>query len=410
MIKKYILPRIIIIFAYVFCILTNTYAANYLYNTQKTDTITKESSISTFSIAEPSFEFKSTSQILIDVATGEVIYANNENEKLLPASVTKVMTLLLIMEQIDSGKLNYTDTITCSANASKMGGSQIWFKEGETLTVDDALKCICVVSANDVTVAMAEHIAGTEGNFVSMMNAKAKELGMENTNFVNSHGIDEENHYTTAKDISIMSRELILKHPDILKYTSIWMDSIRNGEFGLTNTNKLIRFYDGAIGLKTGSTSAAGFNLSAVAKRGDSMFIAVAMKAPTSDIRNEEVKQMLDYAFSNYETKTIKEANSDIGMIKINKNISIEAQVTNKEQVALLVNKGSNIDVQESIQYDTNLKAPILKGTVVGKIIYTNKNTGEEVGNSELVLTDDVQKSTIKDYIYSFVHKYIMNV
>ena len=178
-----------------------------------------------------------------------------------------------------------------------MGGSQIWFKEGEKLTVDEALKAICVVSANDVTVAMAEHIGGSEENFVKMMNEKAVELGMENTHFMNSHGIDEENHYTSAKDVAIMSRELINKHPDILKYTSIWMDSLRDGTFALSSTNKLIRYYEGATGLKTGSTSQALFNLSGTATRNNTSFIAVVMKAPSSNVRLAEVKQLLDYRF-----------------------------------------------------------------------------------------------------------------
>ena len=264
----------------------------------------KVSSINTIA-ANPQFTFQSEAQVLMEPTTGEILYANNENEKLLPASVTKIMTLLLTMEQIDSGKMAYEDKVKCSAKASHMGGSQIWFKENEELTVDECLKAICVVSANDVTVAMAEKIGGSEENFVKMMNDKALELGMENTCFKNSHGIDEEGHYSTAKDIAIMSRELITKHPDILKYTSIWQDTLRNGEFGLNSTNKLIRFYEGATGLKTGSTSQALFNLSGTATRNGTSFIAVVMRAPSSDIRLQEVKQLLDYGFANYEIKNI---------------------------------------------------------------------------------------------------------
>lgn len=197
------------------------------------------------------------------------------------------------------GKLSYEDKITCSAKASGMGGSQIWFKEGEVLTVDEALKAIAIVSANDTCVAMSEHIGGSEENFVKMMNEKAKELGMENTNFMNCHGIDEENHYSSAKDIAIMSREIITKHPDILKYTSIWMDTLRDGTFGLSSTNKLIRYYEGATGLKTGSTSQALFNLSGTATRNGTTYIAVVMRAPTSDIRLQEIKQLLDFRFCN---------------------------------------------------------------------------------------------------------------
>src|SRR5574344_1848863 len=225
--------------------------------------------------------------------------------------------------------------VICSAKASKMGGSQIWFKEGEKLSVDECLKAICVVSANDVTVAMAEKIGGTEENFVKMMNDKAKELGMENTCFKNCHGIDEEGHYTTAKDIAIMSRELITKHPDIFKYTSIWQDTLRNGQFGLNSTNKLIRFYEGATGLKTGSTSQALFNLSGTATRNGTSFIAVVMKAPSSAIRLEEVKQLLDFGFSNYEVKNICEKNVIAGSINVNKNINKEFDVKIKDNISI---------------------------------------------------------------------------
>ncbi len=277
---------------------SNVCANSFIYdlaNKNETNKKIDESSIST--VATPEFSFQSAAQILMEPTTHKVLYANNENEKLLPASVTKIMTMLIIMEQIDSGKLNYTDKIKCSANASNMGGSQIWFKEGEELTVDEALKAICIVSANDVCLAMSEHIGGSETNFVKMMNDKAQELGMENTHFMNCHGIDEENHYTTAKDIAIMSAELINNHPDILKYTSIWMDSLRNGTFGLSSTNKLIRYYEGANGLKTGSTSQALFNLSGTATRNNTTFIAVVLRAPSSDIRLQEVRQLLDYRF-----------------------------------------------------------------------------------------------------------------
>ena len=299
--------KLIIVFLFIIpIILSNVLGVSFLYDIEKNNDsyIIDESSIST-SAPTPEFNFQSTAQILMEPKSGKIIYANNENEKLIPASVTKIMTLLLIMENIDSGKLKYTDKVVCSANASGMGGSQIWFKEGEELTVDEALKCICVVSANDVTVAMAEKIGGTESNFVNMMNKKAEELNMTNTHFANSHGVDEEGHYTTALDIAIMSRELINNHPDILKYTSIWMDSIRNGQFGLSSTNKLIRYYEGATGLKTGFTSQALYNLSATATRDGTTFIAVVMKAPTSQIRQQECSQLLDYAFATYESKNI---------------------------------------------------------------------------------------------------------
>lgn len=390
---------------------SNLLAAGYFYTINKTNyNESLESSISTETNApvQPEFNFQSAAQVLIEPTTGKVIYANNENERLLPASVTKVMTLLLIMEQIDSGKLNYTDTLTCSAQASKLGGSQIWFKEGETLSIDEALKCITVASANDVTYAMAELIAGTEQNFVKMMNDKAKSLGMNNTNFMNSHGLDEENHYTSAYDIALMSRELIINHPNILNYTKIWMDSIRGGTFELTNTNKLIRFYDGMLGLKTGSTSSAGFNLSGLAKKNDSMFLAVVMKGPSSDIRNEEVKQLLNYAFSNYEVSQIYKRDVEIDKLSINKNVTEKFSVVLKNDITRLVSKGEKLDVIEEKVYNENIVAPIKANTVIGKMNIIDKKTNEVIGQSDIIVKDDVSKSNFKEYTQEFVNRYIL--
>lgn len=366
---------------------------------------TAESSIQT--AATPTFNFQSGAQILMEATTGEVIYANNENERLLPASVTKVMTLLLIMEQIDSGNLKYTDTVTCSSTASGMGGSQVWFKEGETLTVDEALKCICVVSANDVSYAMAELIGGSHENFVAMMNAKAKELGMVNTSFMNAHGIDEEGHYTCAKDIAIMSRELIIKHPDIIKYTTIWMDSIRGGTFELANTNKLLKTYQGMTGLKTGSTSQALFNLSATAERDGLSLIAVVMKAPTSQIRNEEITTLLNYGFSAYTSKKIGSKGEVIDTIKISKNVNCMPQIVLEKDEYLVSKKGENKEVTKVIEYNENLKAPIVKGAVVGTLKFVD-NDGNVVHQTNLVIDQDVTKSTLWDYMVYIVNTYTM--
>ena len=375
----------------------------YLYKVKNSN---MESSIST--VASPSFTFESHSQILMEPTTGKILYANNENEHMLPASVTKVMTLLLIMEQIDAGVLSYDDMVTCSKKASQMGGSQIWFKEGEQITIDDALKAICVVSANDVTVAMAELIGGSEENFVNMMNAKAKELGMENTHFMNSHGIDEEGHYTSAKDIAIMARELITKHPNILNYTSIWMDTLRNGEFGLSSTNKLIRYYDGATGLKTGYTSEALYNLVATATRGDTTFISVVMKAPTSDIRTEETKTLLDYGFSTYETKKICSSNTILDQIAINKNVNDKLETRIENDVYSLVNKGQNIDTEQIITYNEGLKSPIETNQVVGKVEIFNKATNEKIGESSIVANNSVEKSNLTDYLKYVFEKFVL--
>ena len=366
---------------------------------------TAESSIQT--VATPTFTFQSAAQILMEATTGEIIYANNENEKLLPASVTKVMTLLLIMEQIDSGNLKYTDTVTCSSTASGMGGSQIWFKEGETLTIDEALKCICVVSANDVSYAMAELVGGSHENFVAMMNAKAKELGMENTNFLNAHGIDEEGHYTTAKDIAIMSRELITKHPDITKYTTIWMDSIRNGTFGLSNTNKLLKTYQGITGLKTGSTSQALFNLSATAEREGLYLIAVVMKAPTSAIRNEEVTTLLNYGFSAYTSKKIGTKCEVVDKIQISKHVGEQFEVVLEKDEYLISKKGETKEYNKVKKYNENLQAPILKGTPVGKVQFLD-NEGNILYEANLVINQDANKSTLWEYMVHTINIYTM--
>lgn len=408
-VEKYI--KIVAAFLIVCIISTNVFASNYIYESAKDESssyIVDESSIST-NASTPEFQFQSAAQVLMEPKSSKIIYANNENERLLPASVTKVMTLLLIMEQIDSGKMSYQDTVTCSANASKMGGSQIWFKEGETLTIDEALKCICVVSANDVTVAMAEKIGGTESNFVSLMNKKAEELGMTNTHFMNSHGIDEDGHYTTAHDIALMSRELITKHPDILKYTSIWMDSIRGGTFNLSSTNKLIRFYDGATGLKTGSTSKALFNLSGSATRDNTSFIAVVMKAPSSDIRLAEVKQLLDYGFATYETQNILEKGSTIEEKSINKNVKQTAKILLESDVVALLEKGCKIDYTQNIEYNKELVAPLKSGEVVGKIDIINNADNSVVGTSNLIIGEDVEKSSFKDYIEKIFNIFILN-
>lgn len=364
---------------------------------------TAESSIQTSNA--PVFNFQSASQLLMEATTGEILYANNENEKLLPASVTKIMTMLLIMEKIDSGALKYTDTITCSSDASGMGGSQIWFKEGETLTVDEALKCIAVVSANDVSVAMAEHIGGSHENFVKMMNDKAKEIGMDNTNFMNAHGIDEDGHYTTAKDIAIMSRELITKHPDILKYTTIWMDSIRNGEFALSSTNKLLKSYEGITGLKTGSTSQALFNLSATAVRDNLSLIAVVLKAPTSDVRNLEITTLLNYGFSTYSSTILGKKGDIITTIDINKNISKKVEAVLENTEAVVCKKGENTEYTKLIELDKNISAPLNAGDAVGKVKFMDSNNNI-IKETNLIITENIAKSNLWEYITKIVRIY----
>ena len=394
--------KILTVFALLFVLFFYSnfiYANGYLYDLiQRSDV----SSIATN--ANPSFSFESEAQVLMEVETGNILYANNAEEKMLPASVTKLMTLLLLMEKIDSGTISYSDTIICSKNASEMGGSQIWFEEGESLTVDEALKAICVVSANDVTVAVAEKIGGSEENFVQMMNEKAKSLGMNNTHYMNSHGIDEEGHYTCAYDQALLARELITKHPNILKYTSIWMDTLRNGETELTSTNKLIRFYDGATGLKTGYTSLAMYNLVGSATRGNTTFISVMMKAPSSDVRLKETKTLLDYGFSNFETKKLVSQNNDLDEIDVDKNITEKLKTKICEDVYALCEKGSQPNFETNIVYNEKICAPLYEGDVVGKIQILNN--GELFDEKNIICINDVLKSNFLDYLIYFFDNY----
>ncbi len=404
------MSKMIICFALISLVFGKSYglAVNYLYNVKnkEKDSGSVQSSIAT--VATPSFTFESQAQLLMEANTGTILYANNENEKLLPASVTKIMTLLLIMEQIDSGKLKYTDMVTCSKKASEMGGSQIWFEDGEQISIDDALKAICVVSANDVCVAMSELVAGSEENFVIMMNSKAKELGMENTHYENCHGIDSENHYTCAKDLAILARELITKHPDIIKYTSIWMDSLRNGESELVNTNKLIRFYDGATGLKTGYTSQALYNLVGTATRGNTTFISVILKCPSSDIRLAETKTLLDYGFAMYESKKVCSCESDLESIKVDKNIKENLNVRIESDVYTLVEKNKNEEYDKNIVYLDNIKAPILKGDVIGYIEIIQKSTGDIIAKENIIAENDISKSNCLEYIKFIFSKFLL--
>ena len=328
--------------------------------------------------------------ILIDQDTGTVLYEHNSHEKLRPASVTKVMTILLIMEAIDSGQLKYTDKISCSANASNMGGSQIWLDETEELTVDEMLKAICVVSANDCVVAMAEHIAGSEEAFVTKMNEKSKELGMNDTTFKNAHGLDEDGHLTSAYDIALMSRELLSKHPDITKYTTIWMDSLRDGKSQLVNTNKMIKTYNGATGLKTGSTSLALYNLSASATRDGFNLIGVIMKAENSKVRFAEAKQLLDYGFNTYTYKQFAKKGEIVNSIDVEKGILDTVNVVYENDARSLVKKGEEDRIEQDIMLDMKINAPISKGQKLGEVVYTLD--GNEVGKVALVAEDEVKK------------------
>ena len=340
-------------------------------------------------------DLESESCILIEQTSGKILYEKNSHEKLRPASVTKVMTILLIMEALDSGRISLTDKVPCSENASKMGGSQIWLDVREELTVDEMLKAICVVSANDCTVAMAEFLAGSTEAFVEKMNTRAKELGMNDTCFKNCHGLDEDGHVTSSYDISLMSKELLQNHPTITKYTTIWMDTLRDGKSNLTNTNKLIRNYKGATGLKTGSTGLALFNLSASATRENLSLIAVIMRAPSTKVRFEEAQKLLDYGFNNYSYVQFAQKGTTLKNINVSKGTLSSVEVIYEGDSGCLLQKGKSKNIEQTISIPDCINAPINKGQKLGEIIYTLD--GEAVGSTNLVANEDIKKINISN-------------
>ena len=331
--------------------------------------------------------------ILMEQHTGKILYSYNSHEQLRPASVTKLMSIYLIMEALSKGKINYDTKIPCSENAESMGGSQIWLTTTENLTVDEMLKAICIVSANDCVTAMAEYLGGTEENFVNMMNEKAKELNMNDTCFKNCHGIDEDGHVMSANDIGILSCKLLNDYPEITKYTTIYMDSLREGKSSLVNTNKLVRNYSGCTGLKTGSTSLALYNLSASASRDGMDLIAVVMKAPTSQIRFKNASTLLDYGFKNFEYKELTKKNDIINTIPVEKGIGFPLDVIAEENCGAIINKGEDLNIEQLISISSPIQAPINKGDVVGKISY-NLN-GETISECNLIASKNVPKINI---------------
>lgn len=339
------------------------------------------------------------SAILMEESTGNILYESNPDERLPIASVTKVMTMLLIMEAVDSGKISLDDMVTVSENAMSYGGSTMFLETGEQLTVNDMLKGIAVASANDGCVAMAEHLAGSESAFVDMMNEKAKELGMENTHFMNTNGLDEDDHYSSARDVAIMSREL-MKHETIFNYTSIWMDTLRGGKFQLANTNKLIRFYDGANGLKTGSTSKALCCLSAAAKRNDMQLIAVVLGAPTSAERFASAKSLLDYGFANYAVNTQITAGDEVQKIAVEKGVDKEVGVVAGDSCSTLVKKGQEDNITKEIKIDETITAPIEAGQKIGTM--TISRDSEVIADIDLNASSAVEKKGIGLIIKDF--------
>ena len=338
---------------------------------------------------EVSLGIDAASCILMEKETGQILYAVNEHEQLEPASVTKIMTILLVMEAIDSGVLSYDDMVTTSAYAASMGGSQVYLKENEQMSVKDLLKAVCVASGNDAAVALAEHLAGSIDNFVSQMNQRAAELGMEDTHFENCTGLPAQGHVTSAHDIALMSRELILNHPDIRQFTTIWMDSLRDGSFTLSNTNKLIRYYEGATGLKTGSTDAALYCLSATAEREGMELIAVVLKAPTSDKRFEGAKALLNYGFASYSLVHVT-ADTVIPTVPVTMGQAAYVQPVLGEGGTLLLEKAKAGSLTQEMTLEETVKAPVEKGQQLGTLRVLS---GEEtVAEIPLVAGESVER------------------
>ena len=330
------------------------------------------------------------SAILIEQNSGQILYSHNIHEKLHPASVTKIMSLLLIMEALDSGKITLETQIPCSENAANMGGSQIWLDPRENLSVNDMLKAIAVVSANDCVTAMAEYLSGSTENFVKMMNEKAKELGMNDTNFVNCHGLDEDDHLTSAYDIALMSRELLTKHPQITNYTTIWTDSLRDGKSALSNTNKLVRNYSGCTGLKTGSTSKALFNLSASATRNDLSLISVIMKAPTSAIRFSNASTLLDYGFNTFSYKSFATKGEVLKSIPVTKGTADTINAIYESSPSFLIKKGEESSITYEINLPESIQAPITQGQQLGTISYYLNN--DKIAEVSLIAENSINK------------------
>ncbi len=375
--KKYIKiisSVLIVITIFMFSVVLATDETAYVWSNQSKP-ITKQTSSNlntteTTANTQNDLKMESGGAILIEQHTGQVLYEHNMHEKLRPASVTKVMSILLIMEAVDSGKIALTDKVPCTEDAAAMGGSQIWLDVREELTVDEMLKAICVVSANDCTVAMANYLCGSQEAFVAKMNERAKELGMNDTTFKNCHGIDEDGHVTSPYDIALMSRELLNNHPSITKYTTIWMDTLRDGKSSLVNTNKLIRNYKGATGLKTGSTSVALYNLSASATRDNLSLIAVIMKAPTTKIRFAEAQKLLDYGFSNYEYKQLAKKGDVLKSVEVTKGVEENLNLIVKNDVGILLKKGQDKDVVQTVELNENISAPIQEEQKLGEIVF----------------------------------------
>ena len=346
-----------------------------------------------------------SSAVLMEKETGTILYQQNAHTRLEPASVTKVMTLLLVMEAVDEGRLSLDEAVTVSAHAAGMGGSQVYLKEGEQMSVGEMIKCVAVVSGNDCAVALAEHLAGSESAFVSQMNQRAQELGMTDTTFLNCTGLPASGHMTSAYDIALMSRELILNHPSIRDYTTIWMDSIRDGAFGLTNTNRLVRFYQGTTGLKTGSTDSALYCMSATAERDGMELIAVVMKAPTTAQRFADAQTLLDYGFANYTLVSVY-PDSPLAPIPVLLGTTAQVQPQLQRECRLLVHKAQADQVTTSLTLAQDVEAPVDQGQTLGELkVYV----GEELRDTvPIVSAQQVDRLTVPGIFSQMLRQLLM--
>ena len=340
---------------------------------------------------------KAKGSILIDSTSGTVLLENNSHEKLPLASIIKIMSMLLVMEALESGKISFDTKVTISDHSYSMGGSQVWLEPGEIFTVDELLKAVAIHSANDATVALSEAVAGSEDIFVTMMNEKAKELGMVDTNFLDCTGLTDDGQYSSAYDIALMSRELLIKYPEITEYTVIWHSSFRDNVPGknpvsLDNTNKLVRYYDGTNGLKTGFTSKSGYCLSASAIRNNQQFISVVLGEPDSNTRFAESRKLLDYGFANFETAKVNNKDEEVKTVEVKKGLQTNVKAIYKDDVKLLVQKGAKGKIERIVSINKNIIAPVKAGQKIGEVTY--KLAGKEVGKADLVASSDVQKAS----------------
>lgn len=359
------------------------------------------SAVSTGALGEG--DISAPAAVLMDADTGKILYEKNAHEQRACASITKVMTLTLVMEAVDSGKIHMDDVVTASAHAASMGGSDIWLEEGEQMTVDDMIKATAVASANDAAVALAEFICGTEDDFVAAMNEKAKALGMDDTTFMNCNGLDEEGHITSAYDVALMSRELI-KHEKIFDYTNIWLDNLRGGETQIVNTNKLLRSYDGITGLKTGTTGEAGACISATAERNGLSLIGVVLGADSGKERFRDAATLLDYGFANFESKELG-LEEELAPITVEGGMEDEVSISCEGVTGLTVPKGEGKGITQTVDIPESLTAPVRKGDVVGRVVFTLN--GEELASFDVTANDDVEEKSFGSILGLLLHSLI---